>query len=310
MKELLFMEPFFKEVLWGGDKMKKMYGYDIPGADTGEAWVVSANAHGQSKVKGGTYDGQTLGQVFDAHPELFGNLDTKVFPLLTKVIDANDDLSVQVHPGDAYAAKNENGSKGKTECWYVLDCEPDAQIVLGHEAQTKEELVQMIEQGKWDSLLHKFPIKKGDFFYTPSGVVHAICKGTVILETQQNSDVTYRLYDYDRLQNGQPRELHIQKSEDVITCPQSVESTVGPVVQKDGYTVQQLVAAQYFTVDQYVIDSHAVLSQDEPFLIVDVIGGSGTVDGTPIQAGDHFIIPAGYGPATFDGQLELITSHI
>ena len=132
-----------------------------------------------------------------------------------------------MHPYDEYAAKNENGSLGKTECWYIIDCSDDAKLVVGHNAKNHEELSDMIHEGRWDEFIRYVSIKKGDFIQIDSGTVHAITSGCMILETQQNSDITYRVYDYDRLPNGKPRELHVDKSIDVITVPaKSTEDSV------------------------------------------------------------------------------------
>ncbi len=310
MRELLFFKPYFKQVLWGGHKMREFYGYPIPGDDTGEAWVISANPHGLSVVREGTYAGQDLASLWKNHRELFGNLPMDEFPLLVKVIDANDHLSIQVHPDDTYAFSKEHGGRGKTECWYILDCDEGADIIIGHHAQTEEELKAMIEAGEWDQLLRSFPIHKGDFFYIPSGTVHAIRKGTLILEIQQNSDITYRLYDYGRLQNGKPRELHLQQSMDVITCPHRDPETVGEFTDHGTYKSRALVKCRYFTVNQWSIAKEAEIMQDQPFMLADVIFGTGTIDGTPVKAGDHMLIPCGYGRMHVEGQLELITTYL
>lgn len=310
MKELLFMDPCFKPTIWGGQKMKEKYGYRLPCDETGEAWVVSGHQNGKSTVKGGSFDGWKLDELWSLHGELFGNPAEEAFPLLVKVIDANADLSIQVHPDDAYAFENENGLKGKTECWYVLDCEAGADIIVGHHAQTKEELEQMIDAGNWDGLLRYTSIQKGDFFYIPSGTVHAIRRGTLILEIQQSSDLTYRLYDYDRLQNGKPRELHRKKSKDVIRCPYRDTAAAGAWESTDCYDMRKLTANEYFTVDQWKLKTALDLEQQYDFLIVDVTEGSGTVDGIAIKAGDHFIAPYQYGTMHFEGELELITSHL
>lgn len=310
MKDLIFLTPAFKEVLWGGHKMREVYGYDIPGDDTGEAWVVSSHPSGESVVSEGPFAGMKLSELYKTHKELFGNPESDKFPLLIKVIDAQDDLSIQVHPDDAYAGSHENGALGKTECWYILDCEPGADIVIGHNAKDHDEMEAMIREGKWDEFLRILPIHPGDFFFIPAGTLHAIRKGTLILETQQNSDLTYRVYDYGRLQDGKPRELHLDKSLDVIQAPHQDVETKGPVVEHEGYTEQQLVSCPLFTVDKYVIDGTAEIPQNFPYLIVDVIEGEGEVDGHPIKAGDHFIAPDQYGTLTFRGKLSLITSHI
>ncbi len=310
MGELMFFEPYFKQVLWGGHKMRDFYGYTIPGEDTGEAWVVSANPHGQSVVRGGTYDGKGLAELWKDHRELFGNLEMDEFPLLVKMIDANDHLSIQVHPDDAYASARERGGRGKTECWYILDCGEKADIIIGHHAQTKEELKSMAEAGEWDRLLRRLPVHKGDFFYIPAGTVHAICKDTLLLEIQQNSDITYRLYDYGRLQNGKPRELHLEQGLDVITCPYRDFGEAGSFEEHGSYRKRMLIKSHYFTVEQWVVGAGAVLVQDHPFLLMDITSGSGTLDGAAVKAGDHILAPFGYGTMHVEGELELITTYL
>jgi len=198
-QEPIFLTPVFQERIWGGTKLAERFGYDIPSSQTGECWAVSAHPHGQTVVARGPFQGMTLGQLWEERRDLFGNFPSDRFPLLTKILDANADLSVQVHPDDDYAKTNEGGELGKTECWYIIDCKPGAQLIYGHYAQTKEELRAMMEAGEWDRLLRKVPIHPGDFFYVPSGTIHALCEGTLVLETQQSSDTTYRVYDYDRV---------------------------------------------------------------------------------------------------------------
>lgn len=316
MRELIFFEPYFKEVLWGGHKMRDFYGYAIPGDDTGEAWAISANPHGPSIVRGGTYDGESLERLWNHHRELFGNLEGEEFPLLVKVIDADDNLSIQVHPDDEYAFLHEHGGRGKTECWYILDCPEGGDIIIGHHAKSRSELEQMVNDGQWDKLLRKLPIHKGDFFYIPSGTVHAIRKGTLLLEVQQNSDTTYRLYDYGRLQDGKPRELHLKQSLDVIVCPHRDTDTTGNVADYGDCQVRTLVESPFFTVAKWDVKTRASISQDYPFLLVDVIGGNGTfsqADGqgeTYVQAGDHVLVPAGFGTVLAQGGMELIVTHI
>lgn len=310
MSELIFFRPFFKQVLWGGHKMRDFYGYDIPGDDTGEAWVISANPHGQSIVRGGTYDGKNLGELWEQHRELFGGMEGAEFPLLVKVLDANDHLSIQVHPDDDYAFLHEQGGRGKTECWYILDCDQDADIIIGHHAKNREELEQLTAEGRWDDLLRKLPIHKGDFFYIPSGTVHAIRRGTLLLEIQQNSDTTYRLYDYGRLQDGRPRQLHLRQSMDVITCPYIGQNTAGPVTARRGYEICTLVDGPYFTVTRWKIETEASLEQSYPFMLIDVLSGKGTLDNAAVKAGDHLLAPAGYGTIHAQGTLELIVTHL
>ena len=310
MKDIIFLQPVFKEMIWGGSRLRTDYGYDIPGDHVGEAWVVSAHKSGDCTIKNGAYASRHLSWLWDNHRELFGNLKGDRFPLLVKIIDAKDDLSIQVHPDDAYAKEHENGSLGKTECWYILDCEPDSTIVVGHNASDQKELRRMIDEKKWLDLIKIRPIKKGDFFQIEPGTVHAIRKGTLILETQQNSDVTYRLYDYDRLQNGKPRELHIQKSIDVIRCPHKDPELSQKITKGNGYICRNLISCEFYQVDKWDINGSVSISQDFPFLIVDVLDGEGTADGIPLKKGDHFILPFQYGPCKVEGTLSLITSHV
>lgn len=310
MCELIFFQPFFKQVLWGGHKLRDLYGYPIPGDDTGEAWGVSAHPWGASVVRGGTYDGQSLESLWNHHRELFGHMEGREFPLLVKMIDANDHLSIQVHPDDEYAFCHENGSRGKSEFWYILDCGEDADIVIGHHARSRRELKEMIDAGRWDELLKTSPIHKGDFFYIPAGTLHAIRKGTLLLEIQQNSDITYRLYDYGRLQDGRPRPLHLKEGMDVISCPYVYRDTQGAAEDHGAYVVHTLASGPYFTVARWNIKTHASIRQNEPFMILNVTEGCGTLDQYSVMAGDHILIPAGYGTLHCQGAMELIATHV
>lgn len=155
-----FLHPVFKQMIWGGNRLATDFGYDIPGDNTGECWGISAHTSGDDSIANDCYAGMTLSQLWDEHPELFGNIEGDRFPLLIKIIDAKDNLSIQVHPYDEYAAKNENGSLGKTECWYIIDCPDDAKLVVGHNAKTHEELSDMIHEGRWDEFIRYVPIKR------------------------------------------------------------------------------------------------------------------------------------------------------
>lgn len=310
MAELLFLQPVFKEMIWGGNRLASDFGYEIPSDHTGECWAVSAHDNGDCTVMNGVYAGKKLSELWKNNHELFGNATGDRFPLLIKIIDAKADLSIQVHPDDAYAMKNENGSYGKTECWYILDCEKDTNIVIGHNAKDKEELKGMINNKEWNQLIRQIPIKKGDFFQITPGTVHAIKAGTLILETQQNSDITYRLYDYDRLQNGKPRELHINKSIDVIKCPYEGQSVEYKTTELENATVTELVQCEFYTVDKIDVKDKQQFTTNAPFLIASVIEGEGSIDGTKVKKGDHFILPNGYKTFTLEGRLSLITSYV
>lgn len=311
--DLLFMEPVFHGKIWGGRKLETMYGYDIPAGPVGECWGISAHPNGDCRIANGPLAGKYLSEVWDAKPELFGNIAGDRFPLLIKILDATDDLSVQVHPDDAYAGEHENGSLGKTECWYVIDCDEDASIIVGQRAATREELSLAIEEGRWSEVLNEIPIHPGDFFQINAGTVHAIKRGTVILETQQSSDITYRLYDYDRRQDdGSLRELHIEKSLDVVdyaaVAPKSGEIAAPEI---DGLT--HLVECAAYGVDRLHVDgelSYPVASAARPFVCATVIAGEGTVNGESIVAGTHFLATATCDALNFTGSMTLIVSHI
>ncbi|MEH7226707.1 mannose-6-phosphate isomerase, class I [Bacillus sp. JJ1566] len=314
MKQPIFLTPLFQERIWGGSKLRTEFGYSIESDLTGECWAVSAHPNGQSIVSQGPYKGKTLGELWEEHRELFGNMKGEVFPILTKILDANNDLSIQVHPNDEYANEHENGELGKTECWYVIDCEVDAEIIYGHTAQTKGQFIEMIESGDWNGLLSRIKVKPGDFFYVPSGTIHALCSGVLILETQQSSDTTYRVYDYDRIdQNGKKRELHIQKSIDVTTIPHE-DITVKPGFKKiPGATITTFVREQYFSVYKWETEGSVAFDEDKHFLICSVLKGSGEIvtdEGSfAIGKGNHFILPTGLGKFQMKGNMELIVSH-
>ena len=164
MSQPLFLQSVMQEKIWGGTRLRDEFGYEIPSDHVGEYWAISAHPHGVSVVKNGPYAGIGLDQLYAEHRELFGDRTEPVFPLLTKILDANDWLSVQVHPDDAYGMEHE-GELGKTECWYIIAADEGAEIIYGHHAQSKEELRRMIEAKEWDDLLARVPVKAGDFFY-------------------------------------------------------------------------------------------------------------------------------------------------
>ncbi len=310
MKEILFLEPVFKSMIWGGNRLRTQFGYDIPDEHTGECWAISAHKNGDCIIREGTYQGRHLSWLWENHRELFGDLKGDAFPLLVKLIDANKDLSIQVHPDDDYAYRNENGSLGKTECWFILDCPEKGSIVIGHNAKDKDELKRMIEEERWQELISMRPVRKGDFFQITPGTVHAIKEGTLLLETQQSSDVTYRLYDYNRLDNGKPRPLHIDKSIDVIRCPHE-DTPTGKRAWRDGSLyMEELISCEYYTVLKGSLKGDGRLIQDKPFMNVSIISGEGVIDGIGIGKGEHFILPRGYGEFTLSGNMEFVISYV
>lgn len=307
----LFLEPVFKEMVWGGSRLREQFGYAIPGEHTGECWAVSAHPHGDCIVREGIYVGRTLSQLWAKESALFGNSNLDRFPLLIKMIDAKEDLSIQVHPDDVYAGEHENGSLGKTECWYILDCSEDASLVIGHNAESKEELEDMIRQGRWTELIREVPVKRGDFIQINPGTVHAIKGGLMILETQQNSDITYRVYDYDRMVEGKPRQLHIEQSIDVITVPAPLmQDSVKPTLDLPENTMNELISCSCYRVWKLKVTKPVSFEQTHPFMVMSVIEGEGLIGGQVIKRGDHFILPAGFGKVEIQGDMTIIASSI
>ena len=314
--ELIFLEPVFHEKIWGGRKLADDWGYKIPDGPIGECWAISAHPNGDCRVGGGSFGGMALSELWREHRELFGAVpdgrggEASEFPLLVKILDARDDLSVQVHPDDAYAAAHENGSLGKKECWYVLGCGEGGSIVVGQRAKDAAEFRRMVDEGRWGELLNEVPVREGDFFQIDPGTVHAIKGGTVILETQQSSDVTYRVYDYGRVQaDGTTRPLHIEQSVECVDfsakAPVSGEVTA-PVI--DG--IQHLADTDRYVVDLVEVDGEKAFSAIPTFRCVSVIEGEGEAEGRPVRRGDHFIVPASFGDATLTGKMRLIVSRV
>ncbi|MGN0298360.1 MAG: mannose-6-phosphate isomerase, class I [Lachnospiraceae bacterium] len=310
-KNILFFEPICTHNIWGGTRLRDEFHYPVMGDQVGECWGISAHQNGDVKIKNGEMAGQTLSQAWKNHPEWFGNVKGERFPLLTKIIDAKDDLSIQVHPDDEYARVYENGSFGKTECWYVLDCAPNSKLVVGHNAMTRDELKAMIYEGRWNELIRQVDIKKGDFIQINSGTVHAIKGGIMVLETQQNSDITYRLYDYDRLSNGKPRELHIEQSINVITVPAaSVENCITSTVDFPKNELNELYSCKYYQVFKLEMSGEVKLEQKYPFLAMSVCEGNGTVNGCEIKKGDHFILLHDVDKIELAGDMMIIASTV
>ena len=306
-EKLIFLRPGFYHSVWGGTKLRTMFGYDEPGDDVGECWGISAHPKHDCVAIFGPFAGMKLSELWRDHRELFGDASGDVFPLLTKIISAQSNLSIQVHPDDDYASDHETGTLGKTECWYVLDAEPGSQLVAGHNARTHEELCEMIDNRRWDDLIRHIDITPGDFIQIDPGTVHAICGGVTLLETQENSDITYRIYDYDRLVDGKLRELHLQQAKDVITVPSPDISKL--VIHDDSAEdVVKLISCKEYEVYRIACHDNLGVEFDRPFMLMSVVDGSGAVDGCDVKKGDHFNVPYGYGLMSLTGDMKIIAS--
>lgn len=313
MESIIELVPVFKEKIWGGRKLETEFGYEIPAGPVGECWAISAHPAGDDEIASGEYAGRTLSWLWDEHRELFGNCEGDRFPLLVKIIDAKDDLSIQVHPDNDYAAEHEDGSLGKKECWYVLSAEPGQTIVVGQRAHSREEFAQMVEEGRWSELLNEIPIKAGDFFQIDPGTVHAIKGGTVILESQQSSDVTYRVYDYDRKQDdGTLRPLHMQQALDVIDFDRApltsgeVELS-GPVTtleQNECYTVDLVRVGEDGNAAELAVET------PHPFTCISVIEGEGVVNGREVKKGTHLLALSACDTLELSGTMQVVLSYL
>lgn len=313
MAEPLFLKPVFQDKIWGGTKLHTKFGYELPTDTIGEDWAISAHPHGMGIIENGDFAGSTLADLWTNHQELFGHQKGAVFPLLTKILDAQNNLSVQVHPDDEYG-KTHAGELGKTECWYVIDADPGSEIVYGHTAKTHDEFVKMVKEGKWDKLLTRVPVKKGDFFYVPSGMIHGIGKGILILETQQSSDTTYRVYDYDRRDDqGNLRELHIQQSIDVTTVPAEKPKLAIETKNIADSSVTTYVKTDFFNVYGWQIKGDLTFKKTAPYTLFTVIEGHGKllVDGKKydLQKGTSGILPHDVEDWTIYGDLFIIASE-
>ncbi len=312
------LTPAFKDYLWGGVKLREIYGKPCNFEKVAESWELSTHSAGQSRLSGGQLDGMPLGQYFQAHPEVLGENCKKFqnFPVLIKFIDAKQALSIQVHPSDAYALEHE-GEFGKTEMWYVMDCEPGAFLYFGVNREiSQEEFRQRIENNTVEEVLNRVDVRPGDVFFIQSGTIHAIGAGILICEIQQNSNCTYRVYDYGRLgADGQPRELHIEKALAVSRLsPSEPAGREEPEALPGGQRLR-LAACKYFTTDKLTVEGEMALSVGpESFLSLIVMEGSGKVQGpenqVEFQAGDSLFIPAGSGQLRVTGSCALAATRV
>ncbi|KGN02269.1 mannose-6-phosphate isomerase [Clostridium novyi A str. 4570] len=304
-------ENLYYEKIWGGRDLE-LFRDDIPEGNIGESWDVACHKNGMSIVKNGEFKGLRLDELIEKEKEnLLGTkIDRNWFPLLIKLINAKDKLSVQVHPNDEYAKRVE-GDMGKTEVWYVVEAFEGANLVVGTKGKcTKEEFKAAIEEGKLDSYLNRIPVKKGDVYLVQSGLVHAIGEGVIIAEIQQNSDTTYRVYDYNR-----GREIHVQKALDVIDLNLNGEKNEGVEIKKDGYTKNYLCLGRDFSLELYDIQNSAEEESDlERFFIFTCVEGNGEIlykDGEEeIKTGDSILIPATLGNYTLKGNMKLLKSYV
>ena len=301
------LKPALKDYLWGGQKLKTEYNIESNLEKVAEAWVLSTHKDGPSVILNGDLKGKTLTEAIEAlGTDWLGENSKKFnyFPILIKLIDAKDDLSVQVHPNDEYALKNE-GEFGKTEMWYIVDCEEDAALYYGFNRQiSKEDFRKKIADNTITEVLNRVKVKKGDVFFIPAGTIHAIGKGILIAEIQQNSNTTYRVSDYGRLgADGKPRPLHIDKAIEVT------DLTLPPKTEK--YENGILAECNYFNVRIFSTDETTEITvDDDSFSALLCLEGEVSFDGITIKKGESAIIPASKGTIKFSGKATLIESRV
>ena len=313
------LSPAFKDYLWGGTKLRDVYGKYCDFDKVAESWELSTHPAGESTLAGGDHPGLTLSQYFQQFPEVLGKNARafRDFPVLIKLIDAKDPLSIQVHPSDEYALRVE-GEYGKTEMWVIVDCEPGAFLYFGvNRPVSKEEFQQRIENNTVLEVLNKVEVHPGDVFFIQSGTIHAIGAGILICEIQQNSNCTYRVYDYDRRgADGKPRELHVEKALEVSRfTPSPRQETVAGEETVPGGKKRPLAACNYFATQRLTVDTAMELEVGEDsFASLIVLTGSGTAAGPENQVsfvpGDSLFVPAGTGKVTLTGPCTVVKTTV
>lgn len=314
------LKPAFKDYLWGGTRLRDDFGKDCDFDKIAESWELSCHKDGNSVVADGEFAGLTLAQYIEKEGKSVLGTNCKKFenfPILIKLIDAKDNLSVQVHPNNEYAQRVE-GEYGKTEMWYVVDCDEGASLLYGFKHNiTKEEFRERIENNTLLEVTNSVPVKKGDVFFIEAGTLHAIGKGILIAEIQQNSNTTYRIYDYGRVgADGKPRQLHIDKAVDVTNlCPAKPYPQSEPV-DMGGWTKKRLAKCEYFTVDVINVDTSAALEADKSSFVNILVLDGGCVlssegnDAVELKKGDSVFIPAGLGKFELTGKCSAVMTHI
>ncbi len=318
------LSPVGKDYLWGGQRLNDDYSKGIDLDIIAETWECSTHPDGTSVVSAGEFHGELLSTVLHDNPEYLGTHPISIIegglPILVKLIDANQNLSVQVHPSDEYAKEHENGSLGKSELWYVVDAEKDAKIVCGFKTDmTADAVRECIEDSSIEHYLQYVPVHKGDVFFIEAGTVHAIGAGVLIVEIQENSNLTYRLYDYNRIgKDGKKRELHIDKALDVADLTSSAEprQPMRVLKYKPGYASELLCRCKYFQVERVLINTERIRnlaimkSGSTSFEVLLCVNGCATLFGEDtminIFSGDCIFVPADSIEFKLHGKAEIL----
>ena len=314
----------WKEKIWGGRNLERVLGKTLPDNQLiGELWEVSDRPGDVCLVTNGPFAGRDLHELVEKwNQPLLGSASTTVygrFPLLYKFIDANLDLSVQVHPDDALARELNEPDVGKTEMWYVIDAPADGKLIFELTPETTPEMFRSaIEKSELEPLMIKVPVQSGDALFVAPGTVHAICEGIVLAEIQQNSDLTYRVYDWGRVgDDGQPRPLHIDKAMAAISFGSTPKGPAKPLdIPAEGAHRQILAACRYFTTEKISVDTgwSAEIPPEGSFRILSAVGGAGSVEVNgveePLVRGDTLIVPASSGTYRVEGPVEMLQFYV
>ena len=311
--EIWKLNPVYKDYLWGGQRLKNNFNAKTDLDLVAESWVLSVHKDGTNLIESGEFKGKPLNEVLD-DKKYWGENAKKFdfFPVMVKLIDAASDLSIQVHPSDELSLEVE-GQYGKTEVWYVIDAEEDTYLYYGLKQDiTKEEFKELLYSGKLETVLNKVYVKPGDVLMVDSGTIHAICKGALVAEIQQNSNVTYRLYDYDRKdKNGQKRPLHIEKAIQAANLSKkNVDKTPMTVEQCGGNTKTLVAQNKYFTASVYTIGEKLSLEVTaKTFKNIVVLDGEFFIGNMKLQKGESVFIPAGEGKVEIEGSGKLLITE-
>lgn len=319
--EPFLLKPAGKDYLWGGTRLTDDFSKEMELVPLAETWECSTHPDGPSVVISGQHAGKLLTAVIEEHPEYLGTHPKAMggLPILVKFIDAKKDLSVQVHPDDGYAMKYENGSLGKTEMWYVVDAEKDASLIYGfHHDMERKDLEKSLKEGTVEKYLQKVRVQKDDVFFIEAGTVHAIGAGALIAEVQESSNLTYRLFDYNRVDKaGKKRELHIQKALEVINLKGSQEprQPMRVLKYKKGSASELLCRCKYFQVERLLVNTERYREMadyrtgENSFEVLLCISGCGTLKGReaiPFIKGDCIFVPANSAPLKIHGKAQFL----
>ena len=312
------LNPYVSETIWGGKKLIEEYGVKTEKNNAAEGWMLSCHDAGSSSVANGEFAGKSFADVVKENPALCGkNAENFAdFPILIKFIDAMDNLSVQVHPTKEYCEKTGKG-QSKTECWYIIDAEEDAYLILGFEDKiTPEEFKAAIENNTLTDYVSKVPVKKDDFFFIESGTLHAICKGILLAEVQESSNTTYRIYDYNRVGNdGKPRELHVEDGAAVTKLEKYSQPDFCKGVDLDTPERKLLADCPLFKVWKLDLDGEiSGIADENSFVSLLIMDGNGSLDvcgeTVSLTKGESIFIPANAGEYKINGKMEIIETRI